>query len=433
MGQFVLSTQTILDHLALANGSVENAVNSLKRAHTLALNQPIPTTGIAIQYFRTADQERRAAADIIPLFANEGRDPANQIILSRAEAALLLEVANGDMDQVVVLLNDYDGAMQTLHIRYDGLRSLSGTDDERQEQADAMLAHLIHMTDRPDWWSVGVHLHKHKWNLVGAVAAWQKYGIIPVRHNDDKLGTKTEGKGRRKVRSPTGLVYLPMPTLAECTEYTPRRAIAWAPTPHQFATSTSADRPGPTLVRQSKEARDGRLFSSIIHHDGETAKVNCPDETKLFVEYIVAGKYKESHYNSETFRWPDFPKPNDAAKPLFDFKDPKHVAKLNGQYSQGYLRITGMVARPGGNDWSVEEKSYLYDLCGTLYGKQSLTQNQGPIKFRIPALTAAAWAVEYKTRFGTERSANALLSMARRDPKLCNDFGLTWNGDEDKK
>lgn len=44
---------------------------------------------------------------------------------------------------------------------------------------------------------------------------------------------------------------------------------------------------------------------------------------------------------------------------------------------------------------------------------------------RIVEKIAEAWVIEYKTRFRTERTANALTNMARRDPELCNDFGLT--------
>lgn len=66
--------------------------------------------GSRIQYIATADQERRAEADIIPLLASRGRGPANQVILPRAQAALLLHLAAGDLDQVEVLQGNFTGS-----------------------------------------------------------------------------------------------------------------------------------------------------------------------------------------------------------------------------------------------------------------------------------------------------------------------------------
>jgi hypothetical protein len=445
MGQFVLSLQTIFDHLEHANGSVDDAITSLKRAHDRAItNAPAPAPagelelpnairGLRIRYFATADQERRAAVDIIPLLANRGRDPANQVVLSRAQAALLLELANGDMDQVVVLLQNFDESMNTLHHQYDGLRALTGTEEKRQEQADAMVAHLVHITDRPDWYSVGLHLGNQDWDLVKAVSFWQEIGILPQKHRHDKPNVKKEGKGRRLTRGPTGLEILPMPTLAECTEYVPRTDITWGPEPAQFATTTGpmAAQAVGGLLKVGAEERKKRRMAFVIHHDLTTAKVNCPDESKMLIEYMAGGQYRTNCFKSNAYRWPEFPLEHDEDKPLFNFAVQTDVRKLNNWTRLSYARITGMIKQQKGASWSAEEKAHLHEICAILY-EESRANNEDQVNLRIPDSVADAWVVEYKAKFGTDRTAKAIVNMARRDPEVCKDFGVALNVDKSR-
>ena len=440
MGQAVVARATILEHLAQAGGGVDEAVTSLRRAHARAVagtqgtaaerDLPAAINGVTIVYFDSADQERRAAADMLPLLARVGRDPANQIDLSRAEAALVLEVADGDLQAAVALLDNLAGTMEVLHARYDGLRALSGTSQHQQEQRDAMLAHLVHMTDRADWWSVLVHLSLHKWNLVKAVAVWQEVGIIPVRHPKDKDGRVKEGYGRRSIRTPTGIETRPMPTLAECTKYKTNRSIKWKPEPAQFATSTNSNAPEPDVTRQSKEDRKNRPFSFIIHHNRQGVKINCPDPTKLDVEYFAAERYKMGNFRNVAYRWPEFPTPGDAQKPLFDFDNQGHVDNLNSWRRMNYSRATGMLLRSAGSAWSQEEMDHLYELYAKYYATlQAAHTGKEPLKFRVPEAKSSEWMARHEKKFGTGRSANAMLLMATRTPRFSNDFGLLYNDD----
>jgi hypothetical protein len=440
MGQAVVARATILEHLALAGGGVDEAVDSLTRAHARAVaglpgtaaerDLPAAINGLTISYFETADQERRAAADMLPLLANGGRDPANRIDLSRGEAALVLEVADGDLQAAVALIDNLAGTMELLHERYDKLRSLSGTPAEQQEQRDAMLAHLVHMTDRADWWSVLVHLNLHQWNFVTAVAVWLEIGIIPVHHPKDKAGRATEGTGRRQIRTSTGLQIRPMPTLAECTQYKPNRSIKWKPEPAQFTTTPNSNAPEPNIIRQSKEERKNRPFSFVINHNRQGVKIGCPDRTKLDIEYFAAERYKMGNFRGNNYRWPEFPSLADTHKPLFDFNRKEHVDNLNSWRRMNYSRITGMLLREAGAAWSQEEMDHLY----TLYAKHYATlkaahTSQDPLKFRVSEATSTAWAAQHEKKFGTGRTANAMLLMATRTPKFSNDFGLLYNDD----
>ena len=446
MGLYVLSQQTILDHLTNADGDVDRAVTSLQSAHTRALapvqgsnnnlDLPRQIDGILIPYMRSTEQERRAAADIIPLLVNNGRSPENRLVLSRAEAALILEVADGDLELVVKYMQDHDWAIQVLHHQYDKLRVPTGTDEEKQEMRDAMLAHLIHMTDRGDWWSVHEHLVAHKWNLVTAVAVWQKSGIPPVQHPKDKaINTLSHGFGRRKIRSSNGMVLRPMPTLAEVTEYISRTDVVWKDEPSQFTTVSD---PGTTQQRtawerQAKEARNKRPVSFIIHHDRYSAQKGCPDDTKFTIEYIAAEKYRCQTFEHRAYFWPEFSDSGDAArntKPLYDPGKQGDVDTLNNWRRENYSRITGITpVRGGGSEWSDEELGHLYDLFKEVFDElKAANGGKAPAKFKVKDSKKAEWATQHEAKFpGTKRTASAMISMATRITRFCQDFGLKPN------
>jgi hypothetical protein len=124
IGQYIINRQSILDHLDLVNGNIEEVVANLQHAHARAytgvpgtegeINLPLAINGVRIPYQRSADQERRAVADIILVIVNARRTSENQIRFSRAQAALLLEVADRDLEAATITINAASAAIDSL-------------------------------------------------------------------------------------------------------------------------------------------------------------------------------------------------------------------------------------------------------------------------------------------------------------------------------
>lgn len=460
MGTFVLSRDTILEHLRYFKGDVEAAVSSLEDAHNRRytsnirnlshngeLELPDRVRNIPIKYFRYGEQERRQAADILFLLVaqlNATCDPGTAIPLARSEAVLILDAAGFDFEFALRLLKDRELATQLLHIRFDKLRSRSGSSAERLEQDDAALAFYLTLTDRPDVYTMQLHLAAHGGNLVAAIANWQEHGVDPVRHAKDHGQTDSEvWIGRRRMIQEDGhkLVLRLMPTHLEAHEY-PARDLSWRQEPHLFAlTTTEVGRAQQEAVlRDAPDTRGSRPYSFIINHDRKGLSKGCPNPKKFLIEYLERGKYRCNGYDvinsgmkvrDGRYFWAEKGKVNTDNKPIFDVNNSAHRKHFNNMYRQGYHRPTGVLGRDPGTEWSQAEMAMLWQLFAQCYeelvGIAKGANTEVLLPFNVPEAKKQEMAKEIEKVESEERSANSVVTMARRSRQICKDFVLTFD------
>ena len=443
MGVFVLSLDSIIEHLRHVNWDVDTAVDSLERAHDRAYNDtqgtagrprdlelPTHIQGIPIPYFRTGEQERRSAADIFFLLIEQmnlagGQNP--QILLARSEAVLILQATGFDFESALVLVQRRDFVNQLLHIRFDNLRTRSGTAEHQTEQSDAAIAYLLTLTDRADMGSMQQHLTTHGGDLVAAVADWQQNGVDPIQQQD----------GRRHMFR-NGLLHLrPMPSSDDAHEYTALPHLAWRQEPNRFAPTTTDIGNGlkEQLFKQPKTDRKNRPTGFVINHNRDPAKINCPDSTKFLIEYIAEGKYRSNGFDaiSEKMKvrqaryfWGMPGTDNASGLSEFDFSNRTMLNHLNAIYRQGYFRPTGIITREAGADWDDDELEILYDhirgLFEELHDAATSAGKEVELPFHIPETKKEEISKELLEKSGNKRTKAAIMTMTHRTRSICRDF-----------
>ena len=461
MGTFVLSHDTILEHLRHVKGNVEAAVASLKRAHnrrytnsvrnlggrTGDLELPDRVRNIRIEYFRSGEQERRQAADILFLLVaqhNATCDPGTAIPLARSEAVLILDAAGFDFEGALRLLKDRELATQLLHIRFDKLRTRYGTATERLEQDDAALAFYVTLTDRADLHTLQLHLSAHDGDVVAAIADWQQNGVDPVRHPKDQGQTDSQSWiGRRRMIQEDGhkIILRPMPTHQEVHEYTARN-LSWRQEPHRFALTTTqiGAEQQEAILRDAPATRGSRPYGFIINHDRRALSKGCPNPRKFLIEYLEQGKYRVNGYDvindgmkvrTGRYFWAGKGKVNTDGKPVFDVNNRSHRKHFNNLYRQGYHRPTGVLARDPATEWSGAEMTRLWQLFAGWYEElvDSATRANTEVllPFNVPEAKKQEIAKEIEKVDSEERSANSIITMAHRSRQLCKDFVFTFD------
>jgi hypothetical protein len=457
LGTFVLSRESILEHLRHTNGDVEAAVNNLKRAHEWRYtgSRGSPPAGpllpdrvrnIPIQYFLTGEQERRQAADIFCLLItqlNVNRKPGTAIPLARSEAVLVLDAAGFDFEAALRLIQDREYVAQLLHIRFDELRTRSGTPQQQLEQTDAALAYFMTLTDRADLYTFELHLAAHGGDLVAAIADWQQNGVSPVRHPKDKGQTQLiNWIGRRDMIQEDGhrIILRPMPTNSDAHEYRARR-LTWKQEPHLFALVTTAVGAAQKeiILRDAAATRGNRPYSFIINHDRNALARGIANPSKFLIEYLEQGRYRSNGFDvinagmkvrTGRYFWPGKGQVNADNKPVFDVNDSAHLKHFNNLYRQGYHRPTGVLGRDPAIDWSDTEMARLWELFAQHYEELAETAKgttNAILPFNIPEAKKKEMATEIEKVESEERSSNSVITMAHRSRQLCKDFVLKFD------
>ena len=461
MGTFVLSRQTIMAHLRHVQGDVEAAVDSLRRAHSRRYTGSLRYLGgrrgdaelpdrvrnIPITYFRTGEQERRQAADIFFLLVsqlNSSRKPGEAIPLARSEAVLILDATGFDFEEALRLIQNRELASQILHIRFDNLRTRSGSVREQMEQDDAALAFYLTLTDRADMHSMQIHLAAHAGDIVAAIADWQQHGVDPVLHEKDRGQMDSESwVGRRRMIREDGhkMVLRSMPSSRDVHEYEARR-LAWRQEPHVFALTTTGlgaalQQP---LLRDALAERGNRPYAFIIGHDRDALARDCPNSRKFLIEYVEQGKYRSNGYDvinagmkvrTGRYFWKGQGLTNTDNKPVFSVNNSAHLKHFNNMYRQGYHRPTGVLGRDPGTEWSAAEIERLWQLFAAYYEELVETArrtNQSVLlPFIVPEIKKKEIAQEIQKIDGEERTPNSIITMVHRHRKICKDFMFTFD------
>ena len=108
------------------------------------------------------------------------------------------------------------------------------------------------------------------------------------------------------------------------------------------------------------------------------------------VDYLQNGKYRANGFSWENWLRPELPESNNnnPKNPQFDEYTRNHIAILGKWIRQEYSRIEGTKKRLRPQEFSKEEKKYLFELC-TRHLKKLLDENPGrtsddfrPLEFR---------------------------------------------------
>ena len=311
-----------------------------------------------IYYGDIPEQERRG---LITTFRDLIEERHN-VDLTRAEAALWMVLHGMDPEIAFQEYTDLATMRQELHEQFDSLRLAANSHEARSEA----LATLVTMTDRADWYSLQQCLERFDWNLSEAVEEWHANGIAPVKHADDRPGSKFKlGFGRRKVY---GKISRPMPTPQE-TRVGREAGRHWPPMLKSFC-EDPADIQTPTDITTIIDQNGNRppadtIRGALIRENRNTAKWFCPDPSKLFVEVIKNDKYFCNDFTNKNFKFPgrDADIPGDP-RVMFDWKNMAHLEKLNNWSRQYCERALGHKSprRASSQRFSPEELQMLVDF-----------------------------------------------------------------------
>ena len=341
-----------------------------------------------LPFNNNVEQERRDAA----LFLRLQIEELHNVVLSRAEAVLLLQLADWDLGTAIATFENHEEARNRLRIAFDGMRT--NTYDENQQSA--RLARLLEITERSDWLALKICLQKVKWDLVQAVIDWHKTGIVPLKNDVVPRGSTRE-KPHWACRVDTNGRVRSRPTEEECTAASEEDASAWADDTVDFTNPDAKQSPTPIIPGKDDEmsAKDRKRSPGfILHYRPYQPQKPCPVDTKKFLlEYIQNGTYRFDLFQHEMFFWPDRvdstpedrddesdsdasasssdsvtsssrldrPKPAKAVA-HFDWATSSHMQIYNNWRRQNFVRIRGDSFRPRAQQWVQEELDYIYEI-----------------------------------------------------------------------
>ena len=149
------------------------------------------------------------------------------------------------------------------------------------------------------------------------------------------------------------------------------------------------------------------------------------------MEYIEKGVLCKDRFTSKHFHLADIDGAREEdSPPDFDWKDEKHIIKLNQWLSQVCLRITGEMDRPEPVAWTEEERSFLYDLheerLEKLKADNPAKEEHELLKVRYGAVCMTDFTRRLNEKFPrkTPRKAKTVDAMRKRIPAIIKRFGL---------
>lgn len=389
-----------------------------------------------------------------------------QVVVSPTQAVLLMHLAGWDYGRAVADFSSYDDALNRLHLEFDRMRSGEGRTISRdvavngaQERQSERLAILLSITHRPDWGSVQNFLVGCEFNLIAAIFKWFFYGIA----------VSTKKPDQKKVRLDAYRNPLPLPSPLEVVPLPFDRN--WAQEPDFYrrvlGSSVNDDSIAPPPLRMEDRCR---AFGYLLFPDRSAIQPGAYHVEDYFVVEIIAkNRYVHSRFSKPEvkkgkgggkFLWPKLAAgPNNSNAPdnntndtdnrvVFDFTNKEHVDLLNAWRRQIFARNTGVLVRPGSQEWQPIELALLYQLVEEFF-EQYIATHGAPDdpdwhlpcpRSKLEEFTDALNATFVGTQPGTairgERTAEATQTQMRRIAPLCADFSVpedrTWFAQKEK-
>lgn len=384
----------------------------------LASQEYVPKTNM--------EEERRAAARMLfTLIQHETLGSNNTLVLCVSEAILILHLARWEWTRAVRMAADIAETRALLSVRFDHMRTTADAIDR-----DERLATMLQITQRSDWHSVQKFLASHKWDLIKAIVAWYKKGIEVVRHPKDKAGTQGEGMGRRKDLSQKPL---PLPCTNDTTPDKQQCDVDWAAEPQEYVQTGSiriVKRPTSTVKNGDKKP------GFMLDDDPTPVQKGVKKPSKLCVEYISKGDYRQNVFKHKKFNWTGA---SDDDRPPFDWDKQEHLEALNSFRRQTRQRNTFVTRREPGQKFSQDELDFLYDLSER-HVQKLMKNNPGHTRtdllpFTVSADLKESWLKAFNKKFAGKkfgihkkplkpRNINALMTQRHRYKKLQEDFRL---------
>jgi hypothetical protein len=347
------------------------------------------------------ERERRQLVTFLWELVEEARG-VGSAPLKRSEAVMLLRESSWDVIQARELYLEHQLAFNEFTNSYRHFHGPTQLSSER----DNRLARLIDLTGRRDMNSLDAHLRRHNYNFVAAVVTWQKSGI-PVIQSEER------------------------------TDLEDQDPIS----DHGFWCNES-----PSDVEEKEEGNKDDQENDVVKHgflinpDREGAIKGVHDHTKMFIEYMLNGKYKAHAFLHRGYRWSN-EDPQD--RPEFDFNNQDNIHRLNNWRREIFRRRTGNITNRLQNTlWLEDEDDFLYELHRELWDELIAEHpDENPQNFLplpVPASRQREWATRFNEEFeGTlqdgsdelrpQRSYGALNTRRHRVQRIIDDFRLERN------
>jgi hypothetical protein len=339
--------------LGATSASPENLVDNPEPKEGL----PQRIRGVPVIHHHNQEERRREALRMLQTIINIERDPNNKINLTVTEAFFSLVLAGWDVENAVDRWASEAVTRWQLHYNFDHLRP-STTD---QAGIDERIARFVHFTGRDDWHSVRSFLKAHNQCFMQAVRAWYHHGMPAIRTQGWNAPARLF-TGRRVTYE--GVPRSGMPSDNEVIP-TQVSGDVWAPNETSFRPAGQppndpAARPLEDLRTNNKRNR-GFCFTP----EGHAPVIGGVMPQHFTVDYLQNGKYRANGFSWENWFRPELPESssNKSTNPRFNEFDQRHIALLGRWIRQQYSRCEGTKKRLRPQDFSKQEKKYLFELC----------------------------------------------------------------------
>ena len=368
------------DRRTLAAGTTSSSIIE----DTIELSEGLPADirGAPVIIHDNQEEQRRETMRLLRDIVNMERDPNNQVNMTLTEAFFTLALTGWDVEAAAIRWESPDIIRCQLNHTFDHLRAKSAA----QVDIDERVARFVHFTGRDDWHSVRAFLAAHKHRFMKAVRAWYRSGMPVVRTrgwNDPARlyeGRRVTYNGQPRSAMPSDNDAIPMQIEGD----------TWAADEASFW--QAADPPNYPDFQQPEEPRKttNRKRGFCFTPEGNAPELGGVMPGHFTIDYLQNGKYRANGFSWQKWFRPELPESDDnkASNPQFSDHKREHIALLGRWIRQEYSRIEGTVKRPRPQEFSKEEKKYLFELCNR-HLKKMLDENPGktrddfrPLEFR---------------------------------------------------
>lgn len=334
---------------------------------------------------RLRDQQPEAGRPFLPI-------PPQPASLSNAEAAMLLhqrewvlEPTQRDLGRILDAQTSGEHERKALQDEIEHNLAKFRLRPRGRMEKDERLALFMSITSSNSWWSCRKFLVKHHYDVVVAVDEWMKAGGVPLvpeplrrRHRGVRRPVLKDGGMRPyNVNNPQRIThgtFKTFPMDQPPVELSQEDRIAVS----RHARRRLSERLQSHTVQRSGHPRDyflGCFRRGYLLDDrgvsNTPAYVNCPDATKLWLEYVRRGILVAQFFPSKfwistgrrnrlalPFSWEDGPAPTHR-QVEFDWFDGSHTSRGNKWRASRIAVITGTTKKPASTPFNKYELQWL--------------------------------------------------------------------------